>query len=85
MRRMAVVAALVLLAGCGTVRNETVKFRASMNGLQNTIVLYDAKGDTLNVWRTRAMVESAGGEAWWVDSEDNVQHHISGTFTVEGR
>ena len=79
---------LLLLAACvggctPAMRNEYKKLKGSMVGLDCTIVLYSANGDTLGHWHTNAKVETNGGEAWWVD-EGGVQHHIAGTFTVHG-
>ena len=79
-----VIAAVAMVAGCGTVRNEWTKIKAGVVTLDTNITLYNCKGDTIETWHTHANVETAGGEAWWV-GEDGTQHHISGTFVVRGR
>jgi len=76
--------ACVTLSGCGVVRNTWVGFKAGTVMLRSTITLYTCEGRVIEKWETRAKVESNGGEAWWVD-DAGVQHHIAGTFTVEGR
>ena len=84
MRVVVVVIALIALSGCGSFRNGWVTLKQGTVMLDNHITLYSCSGDTLRTWHTRANVTSAGGEAWWVDDQ-GVQHHISGTFVVQGK
>ncbi len=77
-------AAVILLAlnvrcqACGMVLKGIT---ADTIGLTWTVTLYDCSGNPIHVWKTRATVNSQGGEAWFRNA-DGKMVQISGTFTV---
>jgi len=76
---VALVWVLSTTAGC---RNEMKHLKSSVVGLNRVITLYDANGNVIRQWKTKAKVEPSGSSVWFLDDNGRATS-IAGTFVVE--
>lgn len=82
MRRLLIVVVFMLLPGCQDMRMSLKHTVSSAVGLDRTITLFAANGDTIRTWSGRLKVESqSGAGAEFIAGGKMV--YISGTFIIE--
>ncbi len=70
------------IVGCAGCSNGWKHLQSTVTGLKRKISLYNANGETIRVWETKAKVEDQGGTCYFLD-DDGKSMIISGTFIIE--
>ena len=75
-RRLTIVVALLLVAGCAGFNKECAKFGASQFGSNWIVVQYDATGKAFNCWKLHdvSVTSSDGGNVDWQDPNGHLVH-----------
>ena len=84
MRKLLVVAAVLLLTGCGEWDNFTNSIESSIGSLSRDVTLYNNNGQVIKSWHTNNAIEYQGPIAGFIDDKGN-NVRISGTFVIEGK
>lgn len=81
MKKMIVVAVLLLCSGCGTVEMAGSKTLSGLAKLNRKVTLYAADGHVIRTWQGKMMLQDEGGGCTFM--LDGKRVNIAGTYTVE--
>jgi len=81
---LAVIVALIALAGCGRIENQWSSFKSATGIMTRTVVLYNVNGVPIKTWTTDNEVQYEGSVAKFID-KNGITVRVSGTFVVEGK
>lgn len=67
--------------GCNGCANTIKHLQSEVSGLNRTITLFTANGDTLGSWNTSSVVEDHGGSCSFLFNGKSM--YVAGTYTIQ--
>lgn len=80
MRLALAIVVCFMLSGCSGFVNDLKHLQSSVTGLNRTVTLYSATGETIQTWQGRFTIEDNGGSISFVDNGKTIK--VAGTYTV---
>ena len=84
MKKLIIIASLILLSGCGRVDGLVNSFKSYTGNLDRTVTLYTANGEVIKSWETNNEILYSGPVAAFIDKK-GMNVRVSGTFVIEGK